>query len=383
MRVVTVMLVAAWLGGLLLPFGWDYVSAAGNLSVTRTISVSDRDSYVNAEPGKSGNNYGDMSEIWVISYLSGQARNQRVFVHFNLPQISTGSTVTLATLYLYMKDAPSADRTYGAHRVDPNDWTEGTGAKGSGIDWVTYDGSTSWTTPGGDFLGATSTTATGTTSGVWLDWTVTTDVSAFVAGTASNYGWCIKDATEDEGTEYKSDFYSKETSETQKPYLEITFIAPWESYSDSEHSLQEDNFTGSTNHVYMEGTGFATGSYDVGYYDATATGGGDLVVTDENISVTDGTLNSEYLLTTDPLAVGDADWHVLVQPAGATNPLPSNYSTAVTDPDFYELLANDSFYVAQEAIPEFPTVMAGIMVAGLCFGIYYWMRQRRLAYVKA
>ena len=55
----------------------------------------------------------------------------------------------------------------------------------------------------------------------------------------------------------------------------------------------------------------------------------------------------------------------------------------MNNPDFYELMANDSFYVAQSAIPEFPTVMAGIMVAGLCFGIYYWMRQRRLAYVKA
>jgi len=96
-----------------------------------------------------------------------------------------------------------------------------------------------------------------------------------------------------------------------------------------------------------------------------------------------GNLTSEYDLTTDTDAVGDATWHALVQPAGGYSAFPSTYNTAVNNPDTYGLMANDSFFVAKSAIPEFPTVMAGIMVAGLCFGIYYWMRKRRLAYVKA
>jgi len=63
---------------------------------------------------------------------------------------------------------------------------------------------------------------------------------------------------------------------------------------------------------------------------------------------------------------------------------PTPYDEAINNPDTYGLLANDSFYVAQSAIPEFPTVMAAIVVAGVCFGIYYWMRRKRqLAYVKA
>ena len=46
------------------------------------------------------------------------------------------------------------------------------------------------------------------------------------------------------------------------------------------------------------------------------------------------------------------------------------------------LVANRSFEVAAEAIPEFPTVIAAIMVAGSCFGIYYWMRKRKQFYVR-
>jgi hypothetical protein len=161
--------------------------------------------------------------------------------------------------------------------------------------------------------------------------------------------------------------------------VSVTFTAPWESYENLDPLTVCDDFSESTNHVYMQGTGFATGNYDVGYYDAN----GDLVVTDENINVSASTLNSEWDLTNNKTAAGDADWHVLVQPASATQPLPNSYADAIANPDDYELMANDSFYVAQSAIPEFPTVMAGIMVAGLCFGIYYWMRKRRLAYVKA
>ena len=136
------------------------------------------------------------------------------------------------------------------------------------------------------------------------------------------------------------------------------------------------------NQAGVDGTGFAAGNYDVGYYDGA--GSQVLIALDENVAVSgNGTLYSEYLLTTDVTATGDDWWHALVQPAGALNPLPNDYATAVADPDGYELLANDSFYVAESAIPEFPTVMAAIMVAGLCAGIYYWMRKRKLAYVKA
>jgi hypothetical protein len=46
-------------------------------------------------------------------------------------------------------------------------------------------------------------------------------------------------------------------------------------------------------------------------------------------------------------------------------------------------VVEDTFEVAESAIPELPTVVTGIAVAGMCFVIYYWMRKRKLANVKA
>lgn len=59
---------------------------------------------------------------------------------------------------------------------------------------------------------------------------------------------------------------------------------------------------------------------------------------------------------------------------------PSDNYTDASTTDGY--MVEDAFEVTNAAIPEFPVVIAGIVVVGTCFGIYYWMRQRRLAYVK-
>jgi membrane protease YdiL (CAAX protease family) len=41
------------------------------------------------------------------------------------------------------------------------------------------------------------------------------------------------------------------------------------------------------------------------------------------------------------------------------------------------VLGNDAFSVQQSAIPEFPSVIATLFVAGACFGLYYWIRKWR------
>ena len=63
------------------------------------------------------------------------------------------------------------------------------------------------------------------------------------------------------------------------------------------------------------------------------------------------------------------------------------YKDPDTPPDTYDsgdaaIVADDDFEVALGAIPEFPTVIAGIAVAGLCAAVYFWMR-RRVVHVKA
>ena len=80
-----------------------------------------------------------------------------------------------------------------------------------------------WTTPGGDFAAtATASVPTGTTNGVTLQWNVTADVAAFLAGTAPNDGWVVKDVNEGTGSEFR--FASRETGTVaSRPQLAITF----------------------------------------------------------------------------------------------------------------------------------------------------------------
>jgi len=151
-----------------------------------------------------------------------------------------------------------------------------------------------------------------------------------------------------------------------------------ESYNDSAHTAVDNNFTSGENTVYIWAHSFkASSTYAVAYYDASTTGGGQKVATDSGPSTVYGNLSSQYVLTTDPNAA-PGTWHVCVFDSAYGSP-PTNYNDAATAAGY---VVEDSFVVTSEAIPEFPTVMTAIMVAGLCFGIYYGMRRRKLAYVK-
>ena len=366
MRAVTVMVVAALAGGFLLFFSQDYASAGGNETITRqfspladaavTLDAGDNNGFettpTNAYADGTGYAVDTDSGAKVNSDPTGTGTDKHDYYTYGLlDAMPSGANITGITVRADIMVSTTKDAPFTAIRLS-------------------WDGGTSWTAVKQlDITTEDPTEGTFTYGGVSDTWGRTWSTSEL--SDANFRVQVINGETKDvvSGHDFSLDWIP----------VSITFTAPWESYSDSGHTTVEDNFTPGNNHVYMEGTGFATGNYDVGYYDAD----GSLAATDENISVSASTLNSEYLLTTDPYAKGDGWWHALVQPAGAPNSLPSTYAVAIADPDFYELMANDSFYVAQSAIPEFPTVMAGIMVAGLCFGIYYWMRKRRLAYVKA
>jgi len=366
MRVVTVMLVAALAGGFLLVFYQDYVSAAGAVSITRQSSPS-----ANAAVTPDGDDngfetnptyaYADGTPGLAVDTDSGDAVNsvatdigtdKHNYSGYGMDIIPDGSTILGITVRADIAVDSLTNAPFTAIRLS-------------------WDGGTTWTAVISITLTVAVTETTYTYGGPANDW---------------GHAWSASELTDANFRVQVINGDTKNQNSIRDFSLDwipvsITFTAPWESYSDSGHSTQTDDFFDSTNHVYMEGTGFPNGNYDVGYYDGTVAGGGTWVATDENITVSTGTLNSEYLLTNDQTAT-PGTWHALAQPASAT-PLDSSYATAVADPDGYELLANDSFTVQPSAIPEFPTVMAGIMVAGLCFGIYYWMRKRRLAYVKA
>jgi len=129
----------------------------------------------------------------------------------------------------------------------------------------------------------------------------------------------------------------------------------WNSYSDSNHTMQCDNFSDySTEHtVYMHGDNWTSGStWTVVYWD----GNGTKRVSDGNITVDeDGNLSSQHTFTTDEV---NGTWYASVYAVGH---IPSSHGNTAW------LVADDDFSVTESAIPEFPTVIAGIGVAGLCF----------------
>jgi len=144
-------------------------------------------------------------------------------------------------------------------------------------------------------------------------------------------------------------------------WVVVEYTPDWESY-ESDYSTIDDLYDTGGDIIYMKGTGFAAGTYIVRYYDADGT----QVGTDANITIgAVEDLTSLMACNTDEGATAGT-WHAKVYLSDGTT-----------------LIADDTFTVTSVAIPEFPTVITAIVVAGLCFGIYYWMRKRRLGYAEA
>jgi len=196
--------------------------------------------------------------------------------------------------------------------------------------------------------------------------------------------FCIKSSDEsDVGSGNNYIQWHSGDSTGSEPYLEVTTntTAPgWASFSDNLHSTACDYFdVYETEHwVYMYATGFtASEYYNVIYWDGLG-----------NKSVVDGSIQADAsgnLSSLHEFVIGDepGNWQCTVYYPDTYDP--SSYSSTdayiVADDTSYTV-SEYAFYMDATAIPEFPTVMAGIVVAGLCFGIYYWMRKRRVAHVK-
>jgi len=145
----------------------------------------------------------------------------------------------------------------------------------------------------------------------------------------------------------------------------------WASYSDSGHNTPSDTFAELNCTVYMYGEGFTkNANYKIIYWDEN----GDKRVAEVQKALTPaGKLSSQHTFGSPDVA---GNWHCTVYS-------PSTYDPASYDAGDANIVADDTsytggyaFYAAESAIPEFSTVFTGIMVLGLCFGIYYWMRKR-------
>lgn len=154
------------------------------------------DTYV--DQGSATSNFGSTTTASVQS-RSG-SRNRRMLLDFTLPVTPTGCSVTAATLRVNASAVSGTVRTLEVRQVSST-WAEKV------VTWNTKP-----TTTG---TAATASTATG-----WMSWTVTSMVQSMISGT--DYGFEIKDQTEDNATGYAQTFRTTEGL-LNPPQLDITF----------------------------------------------------------------------------------------------------------------------------------------------------------------
>jgi hypothetical protein len=137
---------------------------------------------------------------------SASGANGRVYVKFTLPALAARCVVTGATLRLHAHD-PDAGRIIDVYRVDPAApaWSE------ASTHWNNMPAAT------GTAVGSTSVASAG-----WQEWTVTSMVASFYAGT--NSGFVLRDRTEGSGTPYWQLYGARENATTaNRPQLVVSW----------------------------------------------------------------------------------------------------------------------------------------------------------------
>jgi hypothetical protein len=187
---------------------------------TATTAVAD----TTARQGTPNGNFGALTTLAVSS---GNGVNQRTYLRFDLtvcnPAIPASATVRLATMRLYMTAVPAACRVLDIFGVSAA-WGETT------LTWNNQPFGTTINNPptasrSGTFSVGTPVGCQNRAAGYVTGGTITTDVAAFVAGGATNFGWMIRDDVEGSATTRTATFTAKELGTiAQEPQLVITYV---------------------------------------------------------------------------------------------------------------------------------------------------------------
>ncbi len=193
------------------------------LTATPATTTSIIDS--NVRQGSATSNFGTTTTMLVSS--SGAA-NQRVYIRFDLTActvaIPATATIRLATLRLFATVLPAACRTVDVFKVTAT-WAETT------ITWNNQPFGTTLNNPPtgsrtdsfdiGTPVGCQNLTANAYILGA----DVTSDVAAFVAGSATNFGWMLRDDVEASATARSSTYATKNLGTVNRaPQLVITYV---------------------------------------------------------------------------------------------------------------------------------------------------------------
>ena len=178
---------------------------------------------------------------WLFSGLTVPLNARRALVEFDIAgNIPAGSTVNSVTVSF-----TTTRRGPGSGPNDPAtlsrltaDWGEGTAAPGTlqgqgdaagpgDATWSdSFFGTSTWSTPGGDFLPASATALSPTQTGQVLTFTSTpdlvADVQAWVDNPASNFGWILDTQSGQAGARA---YGAREGAANQQPVLTVDFTA--------------------------------------------------------------------------------------------------------------------------------------------------------------
>jgi hypothetical protein len=188
---------------------------------TYTFQPSNADNYLECHTPNTNN--GSATYLIVTSWNWPPLYTRRPILKFDMSsQISSGATINSATLslYYYNNSGDPVGRTYWAYRITQTAWTE------LGSTWNKYDGTNSWTNPGGDYTTTDGASVTMPASFGWVSWNVKAQVQTAVDSVGSVAHFLIRDNDETSSSPYQAYFYSNnytsDPSKCPKLYVDWT-----------------------------------------------------------------------------------------------------------------------------------------------------------------
>ena len=141
----------------------------------------------------------------------------------------------------------------------------------------------------------------------------------------------------------------------------VSAAVAWLSYSDAARTVECTNFTSSTPTAYLRATGLQKSKdYKAKVYDANP-----------------ANYPLSPLLIWDGVADANGVFDCQIYLPCFPNSTPGEWKAELWKVLPLSIQATHTFTVQASAVPELPDVLAGIGVAGICFGIYWKMRKKR------
>lgn len=217
---------------------WAAQTAA--MGATIVLSATKDNTLFESSTGALSNGQGDYLYVGKTGVREG-FNLRRGLITFDLTSIPADATITGVTLSLFVSRTspnPAAQTVNISLHAAARDWGEGLSdadsigggpgapAQAGDATWLHNFYNTSfWTAAGGDFRSAASATTAVTANGSysWVSARLTADVQAWVANSATNFGWFILGA---EGIDESAIRFNSSENTANFPQLTITYAVP-------------------------------------------------------------------------------------------------------------------------------------------------------------